>query len=144
MSKLADFVKSRKEEQEVDAAQLKEEWLRELDKLMSRIDEWLRESVKAGLKVEKATVEVSEERLGDDYKAPKRVIELAGRRVVIVPHARIVVGGHGRVNVEGDFGMDLLMFSKPDDKWYVVRDRASMKGERLTKETFEQVLEAHL
>ena len=144
MSKLADFVKSRKEEQEVDAPRIKEEWLRELDKLMSRIDEWLRESVKAGLKVEKAAVEVSEERLGDDYKAPKRVIELAGRRVVIEPHARIVVGGHGRVNIEGDFGMDLLIFSKPDDTWYVVRDRASMKREPLTKETFEQVLEAHL
>ena len=143
MSKLADFVKSRREEQEVDAAGIIQEWKQELDKLMSTIDEWLGESVKAGLKVQKATVEVSEEMLGT-YEATKLVIELAGRRVVIEPHARIIVGGHGRVNVDGDFGMDLLIFSKPDDTWYVVRDRASMKGERLTKETFEQVLEAHL
>ena len=146
MSRLSEYIKSRREEQDLlstDAARIKEEWLQELDKLMDTIDQWLRPSVEAGLKVTKATVPISEERLGT-YIAPKRVIEFTGRRVEVEPKARVIVGGHGRVDVRSSVGTAFLIFSKPEGLWFIVKDRDWTNRETFTQDSFERLMEAFL
>lgn len=146
MSTLADHIRNKKQEQELIASRggaMKDEWLRELEDLMAKIDGWLQDSVQAGLNVTKGTVQISEDRLGT-YVAPARTVEFAGRRVEIRPRARIIVGGDGRVDIDGDFGMDILIFSKPDGVWRIVNDRVRTDWRPLNRENLEEVLKAHI
>jgi hypothetical protein len=146
MSTLADHIRSKKKERELiasDAGAVRDEWRRELDRLMDDIDEWLRDSIKAGLDVKPGEVEISEDRLGT-YSAPTRVVTFGGRRVEIRPCARFIVGGDGRVDIDGDFGMDILIYSRPDGAWHIVNDRVKTDWRPLNRENLEQALKAHL
>jgi len=146
MTKLADYLKSKREEQALaaaDAARIKEEWLRQLEELMSCIDKWLEPATQEGLKITKTSVEKNERMLGA-YTAPKRVIEFAGRKIEIEPIARIIVGGNGRVDIRSTVGRAFLIFSKAEGRWAIVNDRDWTTREPLTNETFERVMEAFL
>ena len=146
MTRLAEYLKSRREDQSLvaaDSAKIRAEWLRQLEQLMNDVDQWLEPAVEAGLKVTRTSVTVKERMLGA-YAAPKRVIEFAGRRIEIEPKARIIVGGNGRVDISSTVGRVFLIFSKAGGGWAVVKDRDWTSREPLTRETFERLLEAFL
>lgn len=146
MSKLAEYLKGRKEEEDAltaDRSAIKEEWLRELDKLMTSIDEWLQPSVDIGLDLAKDTVTISEEKLGD-YTAPKRIIKFAGTRVDIEPLARRIVGGYGRVDIRSVHRTVFLILSKPSDAWFIVEERDRTSRLPLNKDSFEGLMETFL
>ena len=146
MSKLAEYLKGKGEEENALAAgrsAMKEEWLRELDKLMTSIDEWLQPSVDIGLDLAKDTVTISEEKLGS-YAAPRRIIKFAGSRVDIEPLARVIVGGHGRVDVRSALRTVFLIFSKPEGIWHIVEERDRTSRQPLNKDSFERLMETFL
>jgi len=146
MTKLADYLRSKREEQELtvtNAAEVREEWLRHLEELMASIDRWLEPATREGLKLTKGSVEKSEKLLGN-YTAPCRLVEFAGRRIEIQPRARMIVGGNGRVDVSSTVGRAFLIFSTPERRWFIVRERDWASREPLTEETFEQLIEAFL
>jgi hypothetical protein len=146
MTKLAEYIKTKREDQSLlasDAVRMREEWLRQLDDLMADIDRWLAPAVAEGLKVTKATTQITERRLGT-YTAPMRIIEFEDNRVTIQPIARILMGGHGRVDVKLQEPVATLIFWKPENRWLLVWERDWNKREPLTQEAFERLMEALL
>jgi hypothetical protein len=146
MANLAEYVRGKQEDQsllDANAAQMREDWQCELERLMSSIDGWLSPAVEAGLKLTRASVTIAEQGLGA-YDAPLRIIELAGNRVKIVPKARLVVGGYGRVDVEARPETALLIYWKPEGCWYILRNRDWRSRELLSQDSFERLMEAFL
>lgn len=164
MSRLTDYLKDKAERlraEEPSRKQLVQEWRASLDRLLTRLEGWMREADTEGVLV----VSRSEHRFNDEkmgaYTAPGLAIELDGERVEIVPVARLVGGSvhppdqsnpvavSGRVDLVryGDAMYTLYRTGTGDaETWFVVYAGAWDARQKrritksLTREEFEQDL----
>ncbi|MBI5368595.1 MAG: hypothetical protein HZA54_16285 [Planctomycetes bacterium] len=131
---------------EPDPADLRTEWLEELQALLKRIDGWLAPLRPDYLAVETGDVELEEYGLGK-YQAPaRRVRTPSGRVVEIMPHGRRVLDAIGRVDLLAPPWQAMLVRFEPG-KWFFVTsplDRGGVNSQPLTEESFFGVLKEML
>lgn len=104
MKDLTNFFKDRKDQLKseykiINFNKIKDEWISEIEKLISKIKNWLKESEENGfIELKEDEIQLSEEKLGT-YKTKSLRIFFEDQVAEIVPVARIVVGGEGRVDI---------------------------------------------
>jgi hypothetical protein len=114
-----EFVK-RQQQEPVDWAKQREEWLEKLDVLYRMIEQSLNKYIDAGeIKCEYSNIELNEEDIGT-YTARKMRITIGRRVVTLTPVGTMLIGAKGRVDVVGPAGQTRFMLlnskaSRPSD-----------------------------
>ena len=107
-----DFVKRRLNEaqtigssKDVDWDKTREEWIRSLNGLYSKMEKYLKKYTEADqIQVAREKIQISEEYLGN-YEAEKLTIQIGIDKVVAKPIGRMMIGAAGRVDLIGARGM---------------------------------------
>jgi hypothetical protein len=87
----------------------KEEWLRSLDALYTRIESFLQEYISSGeVKREYRPVDLTEEYIGS-YAAKEMVLSIGRRKVRLTPVGTFIIGAKGRVDLTGPNGSFQIM-----------------------------------
>lgn len=143
MSKLAEFLKERKELNEEVKKKSEEtliQWKREIDTLFSKIDSWLELAKSEGLVVKRleGAKEITERLLGT-YKTPVLEIRFADKIVRLEPVGRYIIGGYGRIDIFSPNGVyTLVKLSPEEDEWFLVDKKGTKR--KLTRDLFEDFL----
>jgi hypothetical protein len=112
--KVEDFSKFVADQQEtVDEAkswaEVRDEWLKELDALYDRIEDYLQDYIKAGsISCRFTEVELNEEKIGP-YLAKKMDIKIGRQHAYLEPLGTLLIGFKGRVDVVGSAGRGQLV-----------------------------------
>lgn len=149
MSSLIEFLKKQKEvdrNAEVNRERNVLEWLKIINRLFSKVQQWTSEAEQQGLiTVTKGDVEIKEDSLGT-YRAPVLTLSTGVKTLKIRPVGRTIIGANGRVDIESKNGTYMLLYLTPEDVWV-----QSAKGGKdpalfpqLTEELFSEILEQSL
>lgn len=91
-------------ESEVDWAEVRNEWLRNLDSLHRRVIEYLQEYIEnKSISYGFTKIRLSEENIGE-YTAKKMDIKIGRQRVLLEPVGTLLIGCKGRVDAIGSVG----------------------------------------
>lgn len=99
----SEFVKRKtaQVQDEVDWAKTKDDWLRELDELYSRMEHHLRPYTEAHeIEIDRTPIQLREDRLGT-YDADKLTFRIGRDRIVAKPIGTLLIGARGRVDLSG-------------------------------------------
>lgn len=88
---------------ESDWAQIRDEWLNDLDCLYRKVAELLKDYVPGSINFGFTKIELNEDNIGD-YMANQMDIAIGRQRVSLIPIATMLVGCKGRVDAEGSAG----------------------------------------
>lgn len=92
------------EEEVVDWAKERDEWLRYLNELYEQIKLYLAEYIKAGeIKYAYRDIQLKEENIGS-YTAPSMIVKVGRQEIVLTPVGTLLVGAKGRVEALGPGG----------------------------------------
>ncbi len=93
----------------IDWAAVRDEWLKNLDSLHAKIEDFLAEYIVNGsISYSFSEIKLTEESLGD-YPAKRMDIKIGRQRVSLVPVGTMLIGSKGRVDVEGSAGKALIL-----------------------------------
>jgi hypothetical protein len=142
VSNFTQFLRSKKAEEQAEGENLqrrKSEWLRSLEKLFSKIEEWLSEPVSQDLiKLGRETVALDEYKLGT-YNAPRLVLQVGHETVYVEPVGSIIIGAKGRVDVKRG-GTSFKLILTHEDKWGILEPDRTV-AEQLDESTFTKALQ---
>ena len=129
---------------------IRDEWVADLERLMTRLDEWLEPLRQAGLlDINKQNVRISEspDIPDSDYVAPARLLLSPDHvRVEILPRARGVFGASGRVDILGRNRLAMLGRFAPGEWHFVWQEPAGAEWQSrpLTPESLAATLKEML
>ena len=137
-----------------DAVRKRDEWVASIDRLLSRIKEWLHDADTAQLvSFREGRVLIREVGVGD-YEAPVLFVDVGVRQVSVTPVARVVAGGlsstgaiqilkaYGRVDMASPLEKYMLFRTQkdPEDRWVIIEDNG-YRSEPFNRETFESAFQ---
>ena len=97
------------EDQSVDWAKEREEWLSRLKELYQRIESFLAEYIQAGeIRLSYRDIELNEENIGA-YKAEQMMLRIGRQEITLTPVGTLLIGAKGRVEVVGPAGRTRLV-----------------------------------
>lgn len=103
-NQLVDFFRHRRQQpgqEAIDWQTKRDEWLRSIDELYSRVEELLADSTKSGdVVIGRSQTQITEGFVGS-YTAPVLVISDGNERVDLIPKGFTVVSASGRVDLRG-------------------------------------------
>ncbi len=106
------FVASQQEtdtDAKMDWAEVRDEWLRDLDSLYGRVVEFLREYIDNGsISYDFTEIELNEPDIGK-YLAKRMDIKIGRQHVSLVPIGTMLIGCKGRVDAEGSAGRGQIL-----------------------------------
>lgn len=118
--------------QEVNWVIVKTEWLGQIDRLYSKVLEWLSQLNHANqIQHEFRNFPLNEEHLGD-YLTQTLVLKLANQEVVLEPVGRIIIGAKGRVDLRGQAGDVKLLLVEPTAQHIPIQMNRSANKKRLS------------
>ena len=135
-------MKKEGENEKIEWAAVRKEWLEDLENLMTQIRGWLDAGEKEGLlRIEKNTVTMEEEKIGT-YQAPALKIRFPGSRIVQVePAGRLIVGAKGRVDFTHGPRKTILL-RREHESWQFRIGAGGMSGEKFHDLSEESLSEA--
>ncbi|WP_074306921.1 hypothetical protein [Singulisphaera sp. GP187] len=159
MSSLKEFLKKQAQEQSASADEreaARDEWVEAVDRLVTRLTDWLREADSdTVLKIEPTVHRIREPRLGS-YEAKGLLITLGAREIGLVPVARYSIGSivgdahgetirHGRLDLTNIEKKYMLYRGKreQEDFWVIVDDR-DYAAKPLDQTSFEAAIQSML
>jgi len=96
-------------DEKVDWAEIRDEWLKNLDSLYKKIAEFLEEYlVSKSITLGFTDIRLAEENVGE-YAAKRMDIKIGRQRVTLEPVGTLLIGSKGRVDVRGSAGKGLLL-----------------------------------
>jgi hypothetical protein len=88
----------------IDDEKIKEDWLAQIDKFYSLIQNFLDNYLQEGkILKEWKTIQLNEEILGE-YEVQQLILKIGNTRVLFTPIGRIILGALGRIDMSSDFG----------------------------------------
>ncbi len=97
------------EEEPVDWAKERDEWLGPLKELYDQIESFLAEYIKNGeIKRSYRDIPLNEENIGS-YIAPAMILKIGRQEITLTPVGTMLIGSKGRVDVEGPAGRTRLV-----------------------------------
>lgn len=141
MGSLTEFLKERAQKERAehgDRKQIREDWVRAVDRLTNQIEQWLRNAdPDQVLEIEPHGVERREELTGY-YLVQGLRVRLGAREARVVPVSRFVVPGppftgelrpHGRVDItNGESSYSLLrVLDRPGGRWMLSDERRGLR-----------------
>ena len=139
MAKLLGEILKQKQEQlegsEFERVEVRQEWIANCERLMSRITEWLQPfEDKNWLETQSEKIPIREDQLGDYEVQALRLIFLDGQILTFKPVGRFIIRAQGRVDVvSGSSGSTLLvmLLHIENDEWeFARRERRYEKHEK--------------
>jgi hypothetical protein len=129
-----EFVSSEQKGAAIDAAidwgQQREEWLKQLERLYSKIESFLAKYTSAGqIRYEYRSIHLNEEYIGS-YSARQMKLRIGRKEVDLMPIGTLIVGSKGRVDVIGPASIAqlLLVDSRASSTKSMVRVTVSVAG----------------
>ena len=112
----------------------REDWIRSLNNLYSRMEQYLEKYLKADqIQVTREEIEISEEFLGS-YVVEKLTFQIGNEKVVAQPIGRNVIGASGRVDLIGVRGrVRLVLLEKADPANQTKNKVAEIMGKELIR-----------
>ena len=121
---LEEILKQKQKQQkasEFKHVEVRQEWIANCEKLMSKIAEWLQPlEDKDWLEIQSENVPIREDQLGDYEALSLRLIFLDSKILTFRPVGRFIIRAQGRVDVvSGSSGSTFLvmLLHKGNDKW---------------------------
>ena len=139
MAKQLEMILKQKQEQQKASgfkrAEVRQEWIANCEKLMSRITGWLQPlEDKNWLKIQSEKIPIREDQLGDYEVQSLRLVFLDSQILTFRPVGRFIIRAQGRVDViSGSSGSTLLvmLLHIKNDKWeFARRERRYEKHEK--------------
>jgi hypothetical protein len=97
------------EEERVDWAKERDDWLGQLRKLYDAIESFLAEYIKAGeIKINYRNIDLNEENIGS-YRARQMILKIGRQEITMTPVGTLLIGAKGRVEVVGPAGRTRLV-----------------------------------
>ena len=135
---LEEILKQKQKQQkasEFKHVEVRQEWIANCEKLMSKITEWLQPlEDKDWLEIQSKNIPIREDQLGDYEARSLRLIFLDSKILTFRPVGRFIIRAQGRVDVvSGSSGSTLLvmLLHKGNDKWeFARRERRYEKHEK--------------
>ena len=148
MSRLLEEILERKREEQVasefEHTSVRQEWISNCEKLMSRITEWLKPLEDENyLEIQLEYIPIREALIGD-YEAPAlQLVFLDSLILNLKPVGHFIIGSQGRVDVASGGTRLAMLIHKGNDKWDFAR-REERYGKPRTwpfnRSTFEEFL----
>ena len=122
MAKLLEEILKQKQEQqkasEFERVEVRQEWIANCEKLMSRITEWLQPlKDKNWLEIQSENIPIREDQLGDYEALSLRLIFLDSQILTFRPVGRFILGAQGRVDVVSGSTLLVMLVHKGNDEW---------------------------
>lgn len=118
---LEDILKQKQEQQEASEFEhvaVRQEWIANCEKLMSKIAEWLQPlEDKNWLEIQSENIPIREDQLGDYEARSLRLIFLDSQILTFRPVGRFIIGTQGRVDVVSGSTLLSMLLHKGNDEW---------------------------
>ena len=126
MAKLLEEILKQKQEQqeasEFKRVEVRQEWISNCEKLMSRITEWLQPfEDKNWLEIQSENIPIREDQLGDYEARSLRLIFLDSQILTFRPVGRFIIGAQGRVDVVSGGTLLVMLLHTENDEWEFAR-----------------------
>lgn len=148
MSKLLEEILERKRKQQAESefehVAVRQEWISNCEKLMSRITEWLKPLEGENyLEIQLEYVPIREALIGD-YEAPAlQLVFLDSLILNLKPVGHFIIGSQGRVDMTSGVTQLAMLIHRGNDEWEFAK-REGMYGKPRTwpfnRSTFEEFL----
>lgn len=130
MTKRLEEILKQKQEQlkasEFEHVAVRQEWISNCEKLMSRITEWLEPfKDKNWLEIQAENIPIREDLLGDYEARSLRLVFLDSQILTFKPVGRFIIGAQGRVDVVSGSTSLAMLLHKGDDKWEFAKREGS-------------------
>ena len=136
MAKQLEVILKQKLEQqkasEFKRAEVRQEWISNCEKLMSKIAEWLQPlKDKNWLEIQSEDIPIREDQLGDYEARSLRLIFLDSQILTFRPVGRFIIGAQGRVDVVSGSTLLVMLLHIGNDEWeFARRERRYEKHEK--------------
>ena len=132
---LEDILKQKQEQQEASEFEhvaVRQEWIANCEKLMSKIAEWLQPlKDKNWLEIQSENIPIREDQLGDYEARSLRLVFLDSQILTFRPVGRFIIGAQGRVNVVSGSTLLVMLLHSGNDEWdFARRERRYEKHEK--------------
>jgi len=118
---LEEILKQKQEQQkalEFKLVEVRQEWIANCEKLMSRITEWLQPlEDKNWLEIQSGKIPIREDQLGDYEARSLRLVFLDSQILTFRPVGRFILGAQGRVDVVSGSTLLVMLVHKGNDEW---------------------------
>ena len=122
---LEDILKQKQEQQkasEFEHVAVRQEWIANCEKLMSKIAEWLQPlKDKNWLEIQSENIPIREDQLGDYEAQSLRLVFLDSQILTFRPVGRFIIGTQGRVDVVSGSTLLAMLLHSGNDEWDFAR-----------------------
>ncbi|OGU38957.1 MAG: hypothetical protein A2X61_09495 [Ignavibacteria bacterium GWB2_35_12] len=136
------FLKKKKQQEnnKVDWDERKSTWLKSIEDLYSKINNWLSPFIKESLlDIKEKDIELNEEYIGN-YKAKRLDIYLSNDIISLTPRGTLIIGSYGRIDMRGPKGEYLLI--EPDwNIWKFAKRTPKLVTWEISEESFKTAIQ---